>query len=86
MVARAIKATDMDGIDRSLLIDKLSVEFSSDNPRFDRDRFTKACTPKAEPLKLVPEDQPRLYTCRCDDSEQYPDVDWCHKCQPGWKP
>lgn len=58
MIARCIKATDMDGIDRSLLIDKLCVEFAADNPRFDRDLFTKACTPEVKPLALVPEDEP----------------------------
>lgn len=73
MVARAIKATDMDGIDRSLLIDKLSVEFSSDNPRFDRDRFTKACTPKVEPLALVPDDKTE------DEPYEFPDWWTGHK-------
>ncbi len=56
MVARCIKATDMDPIDRSLLIDKLSLEFAADNPRFDRDRFVKACTPEVKPLYLLDPD------------------------------
>jgi hypothetical protein len=50
MVAKAIKASDIDGIDRALLVDKLCIEFKTDNSRFNRELFTKACQPKVEPI------------------------------------
>lgn len=52
VIAKVIKDTDMDPIDRSILIDKFCVEFAMDNNRFDRDKFVKAAT-RVEPLRVV---------------------------------
>lgn len=44
--ARIVSETAFDPGERLLAIDCFALFFSDDNPRFDVDRFRKACQPK----------------------------------------
>lgn len=49
-IARIIRETEMDGVSRGMLIERFATEFASDNPRFKREMFVKACTPEPKPI------------------------------------